>query len=118
MARADHINGETQLQFVQRRVPPVMKAHTDGTLKRRLNRELIAVLSDLHETDTVRLYALSARMQLDDAMIEARRVGDMESVQALRAAMNAVNEACGVRFKVAGGADAYFERSEGPRGSV
>lgn len=108
------VNGETEMQFVQRRVPPVMQAYKEGTLRRKLNRALITALSDEGETDGVRGPALAARLQLDDALIEAKRVGDLASVTALQAAQAAVSTVCRVRFEQAGGGAAFDERRDRP----
>lgn len=102
------------MEFVQRRVPPVMQAYKEGKLRRRLNRALISALSDMGETDVVRGAALAARLQLDDAQIEARRIGDTESVAAIQEALKAVGNVASVRWRVAGGGDAFEERADKP----
>lgn len=114
MAEPVMVNGETELQFVQRRVPPIMKAYQEGTLRRKLSRALITALSDLGETDGVRGPALAARLQLDDAMVEAQRIGDQATVEALGRAQKAVSEVCRVRFEQAGGGAAFDERASVP----
>jgi hypothetical protein len=106
------VNGETEMQFVQRRVPPVMQAYKEGTLRRRLSRALITALSDEGETDGVRGPALAARLQLDDAMIEAKRLGDIASINALQAAQAAVSTVCRVRFEQAGGGEGFDARRD------
>lgn len=102
------------MEFVQRRVPPVMQAYKEGKLRRRLNRALISALSDMGETDLVRGAALAARLQLDDAQIEAKRVGDTESLAAIQKALKAVGDVALVRWRVTGGGEAFEERRDTP----
>jgi hypothetical protein len=108
------VNGETEMQFVQRRVPPVMQAHQAGTLKRKLSRALITALSDLGETDTVRGPMLAARLQLDDAVQEAQRLGDQVTLAALGAAQKVLSDAIRTRWEQAGGGEAFEERRDVP----